>query len=167
MTRIVRTSLILIAAAVGVVAIGRLAMPRLAGSVAGGVVMRDGARALADCPGTPNCRSSMSDDADHAVDALPGAGSATASLDALEAVLANEPGAQVMERNGNFLHATFGSRVMNFTDDVEFLVDPAGERIDVRSASRLGKSDLGANGKRIERLRDALRARSPESAGTS
>jgi len=167
MTRVVKTSLILIVAAVGLVVIGRLAMPRLAGSVVGGVVMRDGAQTLADCPGTPNCRNSMSDDADHAVDALPGAGTAAASLDALEAVLANEPGAQVVARRGNYLHATFGSRVMNFTDDVEFLIDSAGERIDVRSASRLGKSDLGANGKRIERLRDALRARSPASVGTS
>ena len=37
----------------------------------------------------------------------------------------------------------------------EYSLRPDG-RVDVRSASRLGRSDLGANRKRVERLRDAL-----------
>ncbi len=42
---------------------------------------------------------------------------------------------------------------MGFVDDVEFLLDDSKKVIHVRSASRLGKSDLGINRKRIETIR--------------
>jgi uncharacterized protein (DUF1499 family) len=43
--------------------------------------------------------------------------------------------------------------LMGFVDDVEFYVDPAEKVVQVRSASRLGESDLGVNRKRIEAIR--------------
>lgn len=151
-----KTFLVLIVLIAAVVLIARLAMPRFGSSVAGGLVDRDGADALADCPGSPNCAGSMASNPARRVDALPGAGSVQASLDALEAILADETGAQVVTRDGAYLHATFTTKLMRYTDDVEFLVDETGERIEVRSASRLGKSDLGANAARVQRLRAAL-----------
>lgn len=42
---------------------------------------------------------------------------------------------------------------MGFVDDVEFYLDEKDSLIQVRSASRLGESDLGANRKRIEAIR--------------
>jgi uncharacterized protein (DUF1499 family) len=45
---------------------------------------------------------------------------------------------------------------MGFVDDVEFLAEPAAGLVHVRSASRLGHSDLGVNRKRIEDLRGLL-----------
>jgi uncharacterized protein (DUF1499 family) len=45
---------------------------------------------------------------------------------------------------------------MGYVDDVEFSLDPAASVIHVRSASRLGESDLGANRKRIEAIRVAF-----------
>jgi uncharacterized protein (DUF1499 family) len=42
---------------------------------------------------------------------------------------------------------------MGFVDDVEFLVDDAAKVIHVRSASRLGESDMGVNRSRIEAIR--------------
>jgi len=48
---------------------------------------------------------------------------------------------------------------MGFVDDVEFMADPAAGLVHVRSASRLGLSDLGVNRDRIETLRSALSAR--------
>ena len=50
----------------------------------------------------------------------------------------------------------FTTALMGYVDDVEFLYDPAAGVTHVRSASRLGYSDLGANRKRIEALRGAL-----------
>jgi len=41
-------------------------------------------------------------------------------------------------------------------DDVEFWFDPAANVIQVRSASRVGRGDLGVNRKRIEAVRAAL-----------
>jgi uncharacterized protein (DUF1499 family) len=43
--------------------------------------------------------------------------------------------------------------LFRFVDDVEFLADDAAKVIHVRSASRLGRSDLGVNRKRIELIR--------------
>ena len=50
----------------------------------------------------------------------------------------------------------FTTSVMGFVDDVEFLNEPANGQMSVRSASRVGYSDLGANRKRIEAIRTAL-----------
>jgi len=47
---------------------------------------------------------------------------------------------------------------MGFVDDVEFLLDASTKMIQVRSASRLGESDLGVNRKRIETIRGKLNA---------
>jgi uncharacterized protein (DUF1499 family) len=45
---------------------------------------------------------------------------------------------------------------MKFVDDVEFWYDPTARVIQVRSASRVGKGDMGVNRKRIESVRGAL-----------
>ncbi|MGH9640530.1 MAG: DUF1499 domain-containing protein, partial [Bryobacteraceae bacterium] len=45
------------------------------------------------------------------------------------------------------------SALMGYVDDVEFYCD--GKAIQLRSSSRLGYSDLGANRKRVDSLRAA------------
>ncbi|MGL5510027.1 MAG: DUF1499 domain-containing protein, partial [Microcoleaceae cyanobacterium] len=50
----------------------------------------------------------------------------------------------------------FTSQLMGYVDDVEFYLDPSKQVIQVRSASRLGESDLGANQARIENIRSLL-----------
>ena len=55
-----------------------------------------------------------------------------------------------------YLYAEFTSRLMRYVDDVEFLEDSTAGVIHVRSASRLGYTDLGANRKRIENIRGLL-----------
>lgn len=55
-----------------------------------------------------------------------------------------------------YLHATATSRFFGFVDDLELLADPEAGVLRVRSASRLGDSDLGVNLRRVERLRSAL-----------
>ncbi len=57
------------------------------------------------------------------------------------------------------IEATVTSRVFRFVDDVAVRIRPdgAGSRVDVRSKSRDGRGDLGANAARIRALHDALR----------
>lgn len=55
-----------------------------------------------------------------------------------------------------YLHATFRSSIFRFVDDLELLLDRTEEVIHVRSASRLGYYDFGANGRRIEALRETF-----------
>ena len=89
--------------------------------------------------------------------ALVGDGAAT--LARIEAIVRATPGAEIVNRDGDYIYATFTTRWMRYTDDVEFSFDPARAVVQVRSASRLGKSDLGANRARIEALRAQLTAR--------
>jgi uncharacterized protein (DUF1499 family) len=65
---------------------------------------------------------------------------------------------------------TVESRLFRFRDDFVVRVRPDGEgsRVDMRSKSRVGKGDLGANAHRIDMFLQGLKARTgvePEKAG--
>ena len=114
---------------------------------------------------TPNSVSSQADlwpgheQADYArIAALPLAGDGAATLARIQAIVAAMPGAQVVKSQPDYLYATFTTPLMKYTDDVEFWFDPAARAVQVRSASRLGRKDLGANRARIEAIRARLAA---------
>ena len=134
----------------------RLAIPRLSSSVARGPV-DDGAagRRLADCPDSPNCQGSDASREGQRVPPLPMRGTPEETMTALAGLIDARPEATIVERGQHYLHATFTSRLMGYVDDVEFLVDEASGSVRVRSASRLGRSDLGANARRLAALREA------------
>jgi len=113
---------------------------------------------LAACPDTPNCVSSHTDlqDAEHRIEPLSTGGAAQAAWSALIGVLRSLDRVKFVVENPGYLHLEFSSRLMGYVDDVEFLLDEKNALIHVRSASRLGRSDLGANRKRIESIRAAL-----------
>lgn len=83
-------------------------------------------------------------------------GSGAATLERLKAVVSAMPGARVVESRADYLYATFETKMLKFVDDVEFWFDPAGNVVQVRSASRLGKKDFGVNRARVEAIRRAL-----------
>ncbi len=137
------------------------AMAALFGSLFAGTMpadlgVRDGR--LKACPDSPNCVNSQATDAGHAIAPLAFKGDATAAMRALAKIVAAEPGATIIAERDDYLQATFATPTMGFVDDVEFFADAKRNLIDVRSASRLGHSDLGVNRKRIEDLRQALAA---------
>ena len=57
-----------------------------------------------------------------------------------------------------YVHAEARSWLFRFVDDVEFLYDAQQHVVHVRSASRVGYSDLGVNRSRIESLRHAFQS---------
>jgi len=57
------------------------------------------------------------------------------------------------------LHATYKTPLVGYTDDLELLLDEDSGVLHIRSASRIGRSDLGANRKRIEALRLLLKGK--------
>jgi uncharacterized protein (DUF1499 family) len=65
----------------------------------------------------------------------------------------------VAERRGDYLRAECRSRVFRFVDDLELLFDDAAGVVRYRSASRVGRSDLGVNRRRVDALRAAVDAR--------
>ena len=81
---------------------------------------------------------------------------AAATMNRLRALVEDMPGAVVVVANRDYLRVQFTTRWLRFVDDAEFWADPAHRVIQVRSASRLGASDLGVNRARIERIRAAF-----------
>ena len=111
---------------------------------------------LAPCPSSPNCVCSQDDpQAGSAIAPLTLHGDAATEWRRLHGLLAGWPRVTVVADDGRWLHAEFRTAWLRFTDDVEFLLDEPAGAIQVRSASRLGWSDLGANRRRIEALRAA------------
>ncbi len=115
-------------------------------------------RLLAPCPSSPNCVSSLADDDRHKVAPLPGAGNRADSLALLDAVLEDWPRVSHRAVGPARVEARFTTRILRFVDDVTFYVHEDGV-IEVRSASRIGYWDLGANRRRVEDLREQLEAR--------
>ena len=108
---------------------------------------------LAPCPKSPNCVSSYSTDEAHKIDALAYTGTRDEALAKLKAVIEKMDNAKIITQSPDYLYAEFTSSLMGFVDDVEFYVNEEKGLIEVRSASRLGESDLGVNRQRIEAIR--------------
>lgn len=116
---------------------------------------------LLPCPDSPNCVSSAAEDEVHSIQALLVRKPVPEVWAALEGVLESLPRVEIVrsEDSGNrYLHAEFTSPLMRYVDDVEFVGAGQGRdtRIEVRSASRIGYGDLGANRERIELIRTRL-----------
>lgn len=117
---------------------------------------------LAACPDRPNCVSSEAEEGSRAHVAPIGyGGSGEEARQRLKQVLANWPGAVVRWESPQAVWCEVRTRWMGFRDDVEFVFDDEARVIRVRSASRLGYSDLGANRRRIEALRRAYAETAP------
>lgn len=77
------------------------------------------------------------------------------------ATLMHERGWEIAAVNATTLEATAATRWFGFRDDLVLRLteDDDGVRVDMRSASRLGRSDLGTNAARIQAFLSALESR--------
>ena len=117
------------------------------------VAQPSAAQSLAPCPNKPNCVSSLAADADHRVDPFTLAGEK--GWTRLRDVVAAMPRTKIVDERPGYLHAECTSRIFRFVDDLELQHSETGDRVDVRSASRVGYGDMGVNRKRVESLREA------------
>ena len=107
---------------------------------------------LRPCPQRPNCVSSQSPLPGSHIAPLVFDGSPEKAWQKLkEAVI--DLGGTVCKDQPGYLWTTFTSRVFRFVDDAEFRMVPDEGVIHVRSAARVGYTDLGVNRRRMERLR--------------
>lgn len=112
---------------------------------------------LSPCPGTPNCVCSDDEHSPHAIAPLRYDGDAHAAWQALLAHLEADSSYTIVERRNDYLRAEARTRWLRFVDNVEFHLRAGSRQIAMRSASRLGYSDLGANRRRLEAVRRALK----------
>ncbi len=117
------------------------------------------AAGLPACPASPNCVSSDASDAAHRVEPFVLAVPPPQAWRVLHEVVSALPRTTVVTRTDTYLHAECASALLGFVDDLELHLRPDHGRVAVRSASRLGHSDLGVNRRRVEHLRAALEAR--------
>lgn len=75
----------------------------------------------------------------------------------LRAVIRTMPRATIVADDPPYLRAVFTLPVFRFEDDVEFLYSDADAAFHFRSASRVGRWDLGVNRRRIRKIRRSMR----------
>ena len=110
---------------------------------------------LAPCPDSPNCVSSLAKDEDRRVAPLQVAKTRKASMTRLQTLLRQLDRVEFDVVGQSRIQARFSSRLLRFVDDVTFYIREDGV-VEVRSASRVGYWDLGANRRRVESLREQL-----------
>ena len=113
--------------------------------------VRDGQ--LTPCPNTPNCVSSQSSDAVHKIEPLTYNSTPEQAFTEIKRLIQSLPRTKIITESEDYLHVEFTLPIVGFVDDVEFYLERNANVIHVRSASRLGMSDLGVNRRRIETIR--------------
>jgi uncharacterized protein (DUF1499 family) len=108
---------------------------------------------LAGCPDSPNCVCSQDDRTSHHVAPFKYEGEGKAAFSRLAELLKTWPRARIVTQTDDYLHVEFTTPVLRFVDDVELLLADEDKLIHVRSASRVGRSDMGTNRKRVEAIR--------------
>ena len=117
---------------------------------------RESPKKLPMCPTSPNCVSSQAGDADHYIAPFKIKGKPEAAWAALKQALNAQSRIAITEETGDKLHAEATSLVFRFVDDIDAILVHEANLIHIRSASRVGYSDLGVNRKRVENLRKQL-----------
>ena len=108
---------------------------------------------LADCPDSPNCVCSQSKSPGHQIEPILFAGDAETAMNQMHQVLMEIPRSTPVAQTANYLHFVIRSAIFRFADDVQLLLDQERHEVQIRSASRVGTSDLGVNRSRAEYIR--------------
>lgn len=104
---------------------------------------------LSACSEKPNCvNSENADDDTHSISPLRYPASMSKEPLPLIKGIIQEIGGEMTGEEREYISATFTSAIFGFVDDVECRHDSANHTIHLRSASRVGHSDLGVNRKR-------------------
>jgi len=135
--------------AVAIVALFIMGMVSQSGQAAG---MLDGR--LTPCPDKPNCVcSEYREDVEHFIEPFQISGLAMNETSASLRGIILEMGGEITTERTEYIAATFRSPLFGFVDDLEIRIDPEASLLQLRSASRVGHDDLGANQKRVEQFR--------------
>lgn len=110
---------------------------------------------LRPCPTTPNCVCSEQQVEGAFVEPLGYTTTVDTAWRKIKHAIVATGGIVITERQG-YLHARYETSLLRFVDDVELRLDENTRVIHIRSGSRVGKSDLGANRKRVAHIRAAF-----------
>ncbi len=111
---------------------------------------------LAPCPSTPNCVVSQQADGEHAIAPIRYQRDRDTAREILLKILTRVPRTEVVTQTDDYILIKSASKLLGFVDDAEFYFPPDQKVIHLRSAARLGESDLGVNRRRLEQIRLAM-----------
>lgn len=83
-------------------------------------------------------------------------GDGSAEMTKILTTLQAMPSTVVVRQDAGYIYAQCTTKLLKFTDDIEFYLDKPGGVIHVRSASRVGRKDFHVNRARVEQIRKAL-----------
>ncbi|MBZ9687198.1 DUF1499 domain-containing protein [Clostridium estertheticum] len=109
---------------------------------------------LAQMPNKPNAVSSQTEEKDKKVEPLEFKGNLNDSKQQMIKVIENYGNAKIVKNDTNYIYVVFTTGIMKYHDDVEFYFDESKKLIQIRSASRIGYSDMGLNRERYNKLRE-------------
>lgn len=113
---------------------------------------------LSKCSKKPNCVCSEHvNDTSHYIEPIIIPTNGTVDIFTLLKTVILEMGGNIQVESDNYLSATFTSAIFKFVDDLEIRIDLSQKVIHIRSASRVGYSDMGVNKKRTELLKNLFR----------
>ena len=110
----------------------------------------ENSRSLSPCGNLPNCVNSQSGRGLQSTEPIKVNQEKWAML---KTWISQQDNWQITIENESFIQAVVSTPLMKFKDDVQLLYLAESGLIHVRSSSRLGLSDLGANANRVEKLR--------------
>lgn len=115
---------------------------------------------LSKCPNTPNCVCSENKDhSGHYISPINISQNPKHNInyfiilkDTVKSI-----GGTIQIENENYFSAIFSSAIFGFVDDLEVRINSDKKIIHIRSASRVGRSDMGVNKKRVELLKQTFK----------
>lgn len=113
------------------------------------------------CPNTPNCVSTEATSDGQRMPSIAFTDAVESAQARARAALLAEPRTRITRDEPGLLEAESTSFLFRFVDDVRVVVDANARVFRFRSASRVGRSDLGVNRKRMTRLSERLAAGRP------
>jgi uncharacterized protein (DUF1499 family) len=111
------------------------------------------------CPESPNCVSSQAQDKEHFIEPIILKATVVEAKKHLLGTLKSFSNAKIVLQKPNYIKAEFTSTLFRFVDDVEFYFPETKSEevtIHMRSASRVGHSDMGVNQERLEGIRTKM-----------
>lgn len=108
---------------------------------------------LPPCPNSPNCVSTMSSPGDkrHYMEPIHYSGSPETAKSTIRHIIRQQKYAEIVHEDDNYISTVFTTPVLKFKDDVVFYFGDHGH-VHFRSASRIGKGDMGKNKNRMKEI---------------
>lgn len=112
---------------------------------------------LSACPQSPNCIcTEYPEDVEHFIKPIEYGSANIKVVRSLIRKSIDATGGSMVREKDNYFAATYRSGTFGFVDDLEVRIDETSKQIHIRSASRIGYSDMGVNKARALQLRMRL-----------